>query len=115
MPAFLTTPQPTQLIALYPGDSIPLVNNAAVDSGITQTQQVAIGPVPGNSVGNVVINNSTNQTATALQCSTPNGIYEALSQGTVTAGESLPYNMSGGWLCFSFGTAPTSGSLIVTR
>jgi hypothetical protein len=115
MPAFLTSPQPTQLVAIYPGDSIALVNNAAVDAGITLTQQVAFGPTPGNSTGNVVVNNTTNQQAQGEYCSTPNGTYEPLSGFVVPAGSSLPYNLSGGWLCFSFAVAPTSGSLTVTR
>ena len=42
MPAYFVTPQPVQLVQLNPGNSIAVVNNAAVDSGILTTQQLAI-------------------------------------------------------------------------
>jgi len=44
MPAYNTQPMPTPKPALYTGDQYALVNNAAVDSGILATQQVAIAP-----------------------------------------------------------------------
>jgi len=121
MPSYITSPQPVQLLALYPGNHEALVNNAATDSGITTTQQIAIGPQPNQTGCTVMITNSTNQQAqgqTAPQDPTAAGAgatYENLSGCVVPAGTTLAYNLSGGWLRFTFGTAPTSGSLIVSR
>jgi hypothetical protein len=125
MPSFVTNPQQTQLVTLYPGNHIALVNNAATDTGITRTMQVAIGPDP---MGNyrVVITNSTNQTATptvapndSVLISPAAASYEPYSDEaqaiTVAAGTSESFNCFGPWLSFTFGTAPTSGSLILSR
>lgn len=122
MPAYITNPQPTQVFALYRGDSITLVNSAATDSGITKTIQFAVGPEPGSGGVTLTITNTTNQQATGQWASQEQyagggsaPTYEALSSCIVPAGSSLPYNLSGGWACFTFSTAPTSGSLVVTR
>jgi membrane-associated protease RseP (regulator of RpoE activity) len=123
MPAYITNTiaspaQPVQLTALYPGTQFVAVNNAATDSGITTSQQVAIGPTPGNSPVTLVITNSTNQQATG-QYSPEDALgtasYENLSGCIIPAGSSLPYNLQGGWMRFTFATAPSSGSLIVSR
>lgn len=124
MPSYIpsVTAQPTQLLALYPGRSIAVVNNAATDSNITTTQQIAIGPAPGSGGRTLVVVNSTNQTATgqyAAQDPTPAGVqatYEPLSGFVIPNGQSLAYNVpyGAGWINFTFTTAPTSGSLIVS-
>ena len=115
MPAYNTNVP----IALCPGFSIAVVNSAATDSNITSSQQFAVAPVPNQSGGTLMITNSTNQTATgqfaASDTSTGTGTYETLSGCIVPAGTTLAYNLSGGWMRFSFGTAPTSGSLVVSR
>ena len=102
--------------ALYPGDSIALVSDASVDSGVTTTQQFAFGPVPNQSGGTVVINNTTDQQAQGEYSDHDvDANYTPLSGFIIAPGASLPYNLSGGWLRFTFATAPTSGSLIVSR
>lgn len=116
MPAYITSPQTKQVSALYPGGALALVNGAATDTGITSTVQFAVGPTPGNNVGNVVIVNSTNQQAQGQYAVTDAAAnYQNLSGCIVPANSSLPYNLSGGWMRFTFATAPTSGSLIVSR
>jgi len=122
MPAYINNPQTAQVVALYPGESLSLVNNAATDSGITKTIQFAVGPIPGNGTSTLVFVNSTNQDATlkyaANEIPYPGStqpVYEPLPGGTVSAGTALSYNMSGGWVLATFGTAPTSGSLTVSR
>ena len=123
MPAYVTNTiaspaQPVQLTALYPGTQFVAVNNAASDSGVTTTLQVAIGPTPGNSPVNMVITNTTNHDATGQyspEDALGTGSYEPLSGCVIPAGSSLPYNLQGGWVRFTFVTAPTSGSLIVSR
>jgi hypothetical protein len=61
MPAYNTQPMPTPKPALYTGDQYALVNNAAVDSGILATQQVAIAPHQADSATQCTVFNSTNQ------------------------------------------------------
>ena len=122
MPAYITKPQAQQVNALYKGNSIALVNNASTDSNVTNTLQCAIAPEPGVGGVTVMATNTTNQQATGqwapsevLAGGAGTETYEALSGFVVPAGSSLAYNLSGGWLRFNFGTAPTSGSLIVAR
>jgi len=123
MPAFL--PATSRPVAIYPGGSIALINNAAVDSSITSTLQVAIGPDP---MGNyrLTLTNSTNQTATAQVApndpvlSTPaSSSYEPYSDEaqaiTVAAGKSVSFNCFGPWFNCTFASAPTSGSLVLSR
>lgn len=123
MPAFL--PTTTAPKAIYPGQSIALVNNAAVDGNITSTLQVAIGPDP---MGNyrLTLTNTTNQTATAQVAPndpvlpTPaSASYEPYSDGanavTVAAGKSASFNCFGPWFNCTFASAPTSGSLTLSR
>lgn len=124
MPSYIANPQPVQEVALYPGSSIALVNNAAVDAGVLITQQIAIGPDPsGNS--QLTITNTTNQTATAqtapddAQVGGVGQHYEPYSvQGTaitVPTLETVSFPCNARWLRFTFAVAPTAGSLIVTR
>lgn len=122
MPAYVTKPQSQQVSALYPGDSITLVNNAASDTGITKTLQFSVGPVPGNAGNTIIFYNSTNQDAQLAYSNTEvlaggsgSSTYESLSGGIVASGTALPYNVAGGWICATFTTAPTSGSLIAAR
>lgn len=103
-------------VALCPGFSIALVNSAATDSSITATQQFAVAPVPNQSGGTIVFDNTTNQDATAQYSATDVAAnYKPLAGGIVASGTALPYNLSGGWVRFSFATAPTSGSLTASR
>jgi hypothetical protein len=112
MPAYPTA----QPAALYPGSQISLVNNAATDAGITTTEQVAIAPSIGGSGVTVMILNTTNQQAVGQYAPADVAAnYQPLSGCIVAAGAALPYNITSGWLRFTFAVAPTSGSLIVSR
>ena len=102
--------------ALYPGDAIALVNNAAIDTGVTSTQQFAVGADPvGTTVGIVVVN-TTDKDATGQYAATDaDANYKNLSGLVVPSGTALPYNVAGGLIRFTFVSAPTSGSLTVRR
>lgn len=113
MPAYGTDP----VRALYPGETIALVNDASVDTGITTTQAFSVGPNPTQNSNAINFHNSTNQDATG-QLSPDNsatGTYKNLSGLVVAAGTALPYNLAGGFVRFTFGSAPTSGSLTAVR
>lgn len=114
MPTFQTS---GPITALYPGDSISLVADASVDTGITSTQQVAIASVSGVAAPITVIN-TTDKDATGQTSAIPGltaAAYKALSGLVVPSGTALPYNLAGGFLRFTFAVAPTSGSLVVQR
>src|SRR5271155_609585 len=117
MPAYINNPQAVQVTALYKGNAKTLVNNAATDSAITKTIQFAVGPEPGSGSVTLTVYNQTNQQATGEWTPSENyspsvtqPTYEPLSGCIVPAGSTLPYNLSGGWVCFTFATAPTTGS-----
>ena len=100
--------------ALYPGAVIPLVS--ATDSGVTTTAQFAIAPGMNGAGVTIMIDNTTGQTATGQWAATDvAGNYQNLSGCIVPASSVLAYNLSGGWMRFTFSVAPTSGSLIVSR
>jgi hypothetical protein len=106
----------SQPAALYPGSQIALVNNAATDSGITTTAQFALLPGMNGTGVTLMILNATNHDAQGQFAPTDTaGNYQNLSGCIVPAGTALPYNLSGGWMRFTFAVAPTSGSLIVSR
>ena len=106
--------------ALYPGDKLALVNNAAVDAGVTTTIQAAVGPAPANSQGHFVAYNSSNESATIQSApADANASYLTLYDGadgvTVAAGVAVAFDCPGPWIRATFGTAPTTGSLIIYR
>lgn len=114
MPAYSASGNRT---AIYPGDHVAVVNNAATDSGITTTQQLAIGPV-GNQTGcTILVTNSTNEDAQGQYAPTDNAStdYQPLSGFIVPSDTALAYNVSLGFINFTYTTAPTTGSLIVSR
>lgn len=122
MPAYITTPQAAQVSALYKGDTLTLINQAGtVDpTNITKTLQFAVGPEPGMASRTFSFVNSTNQTATVavapsevLFGGSGSSTYEPTST-TVAAGATGLITLSGGWVCCTFQTAPSSGSLIAT-
>ena len=116
MPDYINNPQATQVNALYKGNTFAAVNNAASDSGVTTTQQVAIGPEPGSGGVTLNISNTTDQQAVGqTSWHDVDADYQNASGMIVPAGSTLAYNLSGGWLRFTFVSAPTSGSLIVSR
>jgi ligand-binding sensor domain-containing protein len=103
-----------QPAALYQDFPITLV--ASTDSGVTTSSQFAVGPSAGGAGVTIMIVNTTNQDATGQWAATDVAAnYQPLSGCIVTAGSSLAYNLSGGWMRFAFSIAPTSGSLIVSR
>lgn len=112
MPAYNTVP----VAALYQGSPIAVVNNAAVDDNVTTTQQLAIAPPPNGTGLTIMISNTTNQQATALfSWHDVPGDYQPLSGCIIPPSSVLAYNLATGWLRFTFASAPTSGSLIVSR
>jgi hypothetical protein len=102
--------------ALYPGSSISLVADASVDANVTTTEEFALTPVGSNGGCTLMITNTTDQQAVGQYAPTDVAAeYMPLSGCIVPAGSVLPYNLSGGWMRFTFVTAPASGSLIVSR
>lgn len=124
MPSFL--PVTTNPKAIYPGQSITLVLNAATtDTNVTSTLQVAIGSDPQGSYRLTMVN-TTNQTATVQVA--PNdpvlptpaaAAYQPYQDEgtaiTVPASKSVSFNCFGPWVNCTFTTAPSSGSLILSR
>jgi hypothetical protein len=122
MPSYITNPQVSQVKALYPGDSLALVNSAATDSGITKTIQFTAGKLPGYTPVQLVFNNTSNQTATIHSAaSDAEGNYQPVTNGdtgnaaTVAASKSEIFTLVGPWFRCTYSTAPTTGSLIVSR
>lgn len=109
--------------ALYPGEQQALVNNAANDSNVTQTQQVSIPQSVDDPAGTLTLFNSSNQTATVNVASADTGAaaYLPLTDAdtaqaiTVAAGKAIVFRYKGGFLMCSYATAPTTGSLILAR
>jgi hypothetical protein len=120
MPAYNTVAGPR--VALYPWTSISVVDNAAADSGILTTKQLAIGPDSSGS-DQLTVTNTTDQLATVQSAATDTASqYEPYSPGlyqdvavTIPSGTSVSFPFNARWIRFVFATAPTVGSLIVTR
>ena len=123
MPAYNTT----TAIFLTPRTVVTLVNNAAVDSGITATQQCEVGRVAGVLVSTQFsVFNSTNQPVTIeiaphdqdvnyLQLQNGDTGNESSNPVVCPAGMALSFTTAGPYIRGLFGTAPTSGSLTITR
>ena len=119
MPAYNASPA----IALTPGDTVALVNNAATDTGVTATQQVHIGPSGTVSGTRVHVSNTTNQSCTiqTTAIADSNTDYRALTDAetaeaiVVASGSDASFDPAVCWLRGDFGTAPTSGSLTIGR
>ena len=114
---------PTKIAAaLYPGDQLVLVNNAAVDAGVTATIQAAVGPAPANNEAHFVAFNTTDQPAT-IQCAVEDIEADYLplygewgpQEVIAAAGEAYFFYSPGPFIRAKFATAPTSGSLILYR
>lgn len=120
MPSYISSAQPTQVVALYSGNEIALVNQAGtVDpTTITASLQVAIGP-DHSSQGVAFLVNTTNQTATvqvANQDTAANYKPYTYLGTAITAAAATTVGfpvVPGMWLRLSFGTAPSSGSAIL--
>ena len=119
MPAYNASPA----IAITPGDTVALVNDAATDTGVTATQQVHVGP-SGTSPGTRVhVSNTTNQSCTiqTTNLADATGNYRALTDAetdvaiVVASGSDASLDPAVCWLRGDFVTAPTSGSLTIGR
>ena len=113
MPSYLAPPlQPVQIHALYPGNQIALVNNAATDTGVTTTMQFVVGSIAGQQQ-RVTFVNLTNQ-AGQLNFAATDALlnYEPVSGGAVGAAQSSVLNLSPGYYNVTFAAAPISGSFI---
>ena len=119
MPAYNASPA----IALTPGDTVNLVNNATTDTSVTNTQQVHIGPSGTASGSRVHVSNTTNQSCTIQTTSIAdsNTDYRALTDAetaeaiVVASGSDASFDPAVCWLRGNFGTAPTSGYLTISR
>ena len=113
MPAYNTQPMPTPKPALYTGYQIALVNNAAVDSGILATLQVAIAPHQADSATYCTVFNGTNQ-AVQMQAAPSDSAALYVSLGSsIAAGALATISCAVPWVRGLFATAPTSGSLVI--
>lgn len=113
MPAYNAQAMPTPKPALYTGDQYALVNNAALDSGITATEQVAIAPHQADSATYCTIFNGTNQ-AVQMQAAPSDSAALYVSLGSsIAAGALATISCAVPWVRGLFATAPTTGSLII--
>jgi hypothetical protein len=113
MPAYNTQPMPTPKPALYTGDQIALVSNAAVDAGILATEQVAIAPAPGDTATYCTVFNGTNQSVQMQAAPSDSAaLYQSLGS-SIAAGALATISCAVPWVRGLFATAPTTGSLIV--
>jgi hypothetical protein len=113
MPAYNKLSPPP---ALYNGEQALLVNNAATDSGVTKTQQIAL--VQSIDTPNLMIINTTNQPAPIQVAVTDlDASYGALTVGgsalSVAAGVSQAVAVPFPLVRAQFAVAPTSGSLTI--
>ena len=94
---------------LLPGQTVALINNAAIDGSVTKTMAVQI---KGHGVLNIV--NQTNQDMTGqLAPDDLEADYQPAVGMVIVKSTTLPYNVASGFLRFTC-TAPTTGSLYVT-
>lgn len=121
MPNYISTPQVSQVKAIAPGNQIALVNDGSVDTGVTKTLQAAIARVPGAPNGLTVVNTTTQTATLEVANQDVDGDYQPFTDGdtgtagTVATNTTKRFTCDGPWIRFTFGTAPTSGSLIVAR
>ena len=113
MPAYNTQPMPTSKPALYTGDQYALVNNAAVDSGILATQQVAIAPHQADSATQCTVFNSTNQAVQMQAAPSDSAALYASLGSSIAAGALATISCAVPWVRGLFTAPPTSGSLII--
>ena len=113
MPAYNTQAMPTPKPALYTGDQYALVNNAAVDSGITATQQVAIAPHQADSATYCTVFNGTNQAVQMQAAPSDSAALYASLGSSIAAGALATISCVVPWVRGLFTTAPTTGSLII--
>ena len=113
MPAYNTQPMPTPKPALHTGDQIALVNNAAVDSGILATQQVAIAPHQADSATYCTVFNGTNQAVQMQAAPSDSASLYASLGSSIASGALATISCAVPWVRGLFTTAPTTGSLVI--
>ena len=113
MPAYNTQAMPTPKPALYTGDQYALVNGAAVDSGITATQQLAIAPHQADSATYCTVFNGTNQAVQMQAAPSDSAALYASLGSSIAAGALATISCAVPWVRGLFATAPTSGSLVI--
>ena len=113
MPAYNTQAMPTPKPSLCTGDQYALVNNAAVDSGITATQQVAIAPHQADSATYCTVFNGTNQAVQMQAAPSDSAALYASLGSSIAAGALATISCAVPWVRGLFATAPTSGSLVI--
>ena len=117
MPAYGTsTPR-----AIYPGNKIALVNNAATDTGVTKSVSVAFAQMPGTP-DKLALHNTTAQTATVqVSFDDVDADYQALKDAdtgnavTVATNSSVIFTCVGPWVRCTLAAAPVAGSLVLSR
>ena len=113
MPSYNTQPMPTPKPALYTGDQIALVSNAAVDAGILATEQVAIAQAPGDTATYCTVFNGTNQSVQMQAAPSDSAaLYQSLGL-SIAAGALATISCAVPWVRGLFATAPTTGSLVI--
>ena len=108
---------------IYAGDRVALVNNAATDSGVTKTQAVAVADVGGMSTDtHLALHNGTNQSVTVQVGDVDaDANFRALTDAdtnqaiTCASGSSVVFTSVGPFVRGLYGTAPTTGTLAITR
>jgi hypothetical protein len=104
---------PTPKPALYTGDQIALVSNAAVDAGILATEQVAIASAPGDTATYCTVFNGTNQSVQMQAAPSDSAaLYQSLGS-SIAAGALATISCAVPWVRGLFATAPTTGSLVI--
>ena len=111
MPAYNATS--TLKVTLTTGDQYALVNNAAVDSGIIATQQVAIAPHQADSATYCTVFNGTNQAVQMQAAPSDSAALYASLGSSIAAGALATISCAVPWVRGLFATAPTSGSLVI--
>ncbi|MGB9409126.1 MAG: hypothetical protein WCA89_16450 [Terracidiphilus sp.] len=116
MPSYNTvaaSPKPS----LHTGDQYALVNNAAVDTGVLATEQVAIAPAPGDTATYCTVFNGTNQAvqmqAAPVDPAVATGVAWASLGSSIAAGALATISCAVPWIRGLFATAPTTGSLVI--
>lgn len=118
MPAYVAGSGP----GIYAGDRVILVNGTT-ESGVTKTQQVASAQLPAMGTSDQFgLHNGTNQSVTVEVADTDvEASYRALTDAdtnepiTCASGSSIVFTSVGPFIRGLFGTAPTSGTLAITR
>lgn len=116
MPAYSSATLPA---AIYPGNQVPLVNNADSDTGVTKTMRVSLAQVPTNPPTLTLINTTDQTAAVEVAATDTDADYVPLSENgaaiTAVTNTAVAFTCAGPWLRCTFTSAPASGSLTICR